>query len=171
MSGHPILNGVGGALTPRADLFDKVLFALAAGVGAEPAALELASNFVETVGAQPFYVDPQEHDGIIAGVEQLPQLLGAALVHMLAGAPGWGEVKRLAGRTFAQSTGLGRSAEHLTYALQANRENVLLRLTQFEQELAAWKELLSSPAGAEATAAAIGPDPGHGCPGWLGGAG
>lgn len=141
--GHPILNGVGGLIAPRADLFSKVVFVLAAAVDTDPAALELASSFVETIGAQPLFMDPQEHDGIIAGVEQLPQVLALALIHMLAGAPAWMEAKRLAGRTFAQSTGLGKSGESLARSLLANRDNVLLRLTQFEQELAAWKQWLT----------------------------
>ncbi len=156
--GHPILNGVGGVLAPRPDLFDKTVFVLAAGAETEPTALELASNFVETIGAQPLYMDPQEHDGIIAGVEQLPQLLALALVHMLANAPAWREAKRLAGRTFAQSTGLGRSGESLARSLVANRENLLLRLEQLEWELAAWKEWLAqedAPDGAENPAAAV----------------
>ena len=141
--GHPILNGVGGVIAPRADLFDKVVFVLAAGVDTDPSALELASNFVETIGAQPLYMDPQEHDGIIAGVEQLPQLLALALVHMLASSPAWYEAKRLAGRTFAQSTGLDRSGESLARSLVANRANLLLRLEQLEYELAEWKQWLA----------------------------
>lgn len=161
VAGHVVLNGVGGALTPRADLFDKAVFVIAAGVKTDPSALELASNFVESVGAQPLFMDPAEHDGIMAGVEQLPQLLGLALLHMLAGAPGWTEARRLAGRTFAHSTDPGRSSAHLYTALLANRANVLLRLDQFERELAAWKQWLAAapapaPAGAAVTDSAAG---------------
>ena len=88
-------------------------------------ALELAANFVESVGAQPLFMDPIEHDGLIAAVEQLPQLLGLATVHMLAASPGWTEARRLAGRTFAQSTDSGRSAENLYAAIRGNRANLL----------------------------------------------
>ena len=140
--GHPILNGVGGPLTPRADLFDKAVFVVAAGVSTDPSALELASSFVENVGAQPLFMDAAEHDGIIAGVEQLPQLLGLALVHMLAGSPGWFEAQRLAGRAFAQSSDPSRSAQHLFTALRSNRAYLWPRIEQFEAELAAWKRWL-----------------------------
>ena len=144
--GHPILNGVGGPLVPRADLFEKAVFVVAAGVSTDPAALELASSFVESVGAQPLFMDPVEHDGVIAGVEQLPQLLGLALVHMLGGSPGWFEAQRLAGRAFAQSTEPVRSAEHLFMALRSNRAYLWPRIEQFEAELAAWKRwLLAEP--------------------------
>ncbi len=149
VTGHPILNGIGGPLTPRADLFEKTVFVVAAGATTDPSALELAANFVESVGAQPLFMDPLEHDGISAGVEQLPQLLGLSLVHMLAAAPGWTEARRLAGRSFAQSTATGRSAEHLYMALRANRTNLLPRIEQFERELAAWKQWLIAEGGAE----------------------
>ena len=59
---------------PRADLFNEAVFCLAAGVETNPDALELASNFVDTIGAQPLFIDQYEHDGIAASVEQLPQL-------------------------------------------------------------------------------------------------
>jgi prephenate dehydrogenase len=146
--GHPIVNGVGGLLTPRADLFDKTTFVVAAGASTDPSALELAANFVESVGAQPLFMDPIEHDGLMAAVEQLPQLLGLATVHMLAASPGWTEARRLAGRTFAQSTDSGRSAENLYAAMRGNRANLLPKIEQFERELAAWKKWLMADSAA-----------------------
>jgi prephenate dehydrogenase len=140
--GHPIISGVGATLSPRADMFDKTTFVVAAGATTDPSALELAANFVESVGAQPLFMDPLEHDGLIAGIEQLPQLLGLAIVHMLAASPGWTEARRLAGRTFAQSTDSGRSADNLYAAMRGNRANLLSRIEQFERELAAWKKWL-----------------------------
>jgi prephenate dehydrogenase len=140
--GHPIVTGINGPLAPRAEMFDKTVFVIAAGAATDPSALELAANFVESVGAQPLFMDPIEHDGLIAGVEQLPQLLGLATVHMLAAAPGWTEARRLAGRTFAQTTDSGRSAENLYAAMRANKANLLPRIQQFERELAAWKRWL-----------------------------
>lgn len=144
VAGHPIINGIAGAAGPRGDLFDRVIFCIGAGVQTSPDALELASSLVETVGAQPLFVDPLEHDGVMAGVEQLPELLGAALLHMLAAAPGWQEARRMAGRPFADATARQRSADHLFFALRANRANLLPRLAQFERELAAWKQWLTA---------------------------
>jgi hypothetical protein len=93
-------------------------------------------------------MDPIEHDGLIAAVEQLPQLLGLATVHMLAASPGWTEARRLAGRTFAQSTDSGRSAENLYAAMRGNRANLLPKIEQFERELAAWKKWLMADSAA-----------------------
>lgn len=141
--GHPILSGIGGALTMRADLMEEVPFCLAPGVDTDPDAIQLASDFVERLDAKPLFMDAQEHDGIIAGVEQLPQFFGAALVSMFSGSPSWVESKKLAGRTFAQATELS-SAERLFADFEANRENLLLRVEQLQIELARWHELLSA---------------------------
>ncbi len=140
--GHPVLSGIGGPLTARADLFEETVFSLAPGGYTDPAAVQLASDFVERLGAKPFFVDAQEHDGIIAAVEQMPHLLAAALVGLNTSAPGWREARRLAGRPFAGATELGSSAEALFSTLQANRANVLLRLDELQQALADWRELL-----------------------------
>jgi prephenate dehydrogenase len=144
VAGHAVITGVGPTPTPRADLFERAVFALTAGVSTDPSALQLASDFVERVGATARFVDAQEHDGIIAGVEQLPALLAAALMRASATGAGWQEARRLAGRHFAAATEVGHDAEGLYAALQANRQNVVLKLGQIRQELAEWQSLLEA---------------------------
>lgn len=144
VTGHAIVTGIGAAPTPRADLFEKAVFALTAGVKTDPAALQLASDFVERVGATPLFVDAQEHDGVIAGVEQLPMLVAAALMRSSAKGAGWREARRLAGRHFAGATDVGGDAAGLFAALQANKESVVVKLRALRQELAEWQELLEA---------------------------
>ncbi|MBX3014535.1 MAG: prephenate dehydrogenase/arogenate dehydrogenase family protein [Caldilineaceae bacterium] len=142
--GHPILTGIDAPLTVRADLFHEATFGLAPGLHTDPSAVQLASDFVERLGATPLFVDAHEHDGIIAGVEHLPQLVAAALVHLSAGAAGWREARRLAGRTFAQSTELDGSASQLFGTFLNNRANLLQRIDQLQQELIMWRDLLNA---------------------------
>lgn len=144
VAGHPVLTGVGGTLSIRADLFENVVFSLAGGINTDPSALQLASDFIDRVGATPLFVDAVEHDGIMAEVEQLPRVMAAALMRVSGTSPGWREARRLAGRQFAQSTELGGSADQLYGSLRANQEKVLVRLRQMQQELAEWVEMLSN---------------------------
>jgi prephenate dehydrogenase len=150
VAAHPIVTGIGGRLTPRADLFDDATFCLAPSLNTDPDAVQLASDFAERLGAKPFYVDAAEHDGIMAGVEQLPQLLAAALMRMSANSPSWSENKRMAGRPFAQATELGGNAQQLFAALQTNRDSLVYRIDQLQQELAEWKALLQLEVEADA---------------------
>lgn len=142
VAGHPVLTGVGGALTIRNDLFQEVVFSLASSVNTDPSAIQLASDFIDRIGATPLFVDPVEHDGIMAEVEQLPRVVAAALMRLSGTSAGWREARRLAGRQFALSTELGGSAEQLYSALRANREKVLVRLRQMQEEIGEWIELL-----------------------------
>lgn len=161
--GYPVTRaGAAAAETPGSDALAGKPFALAAGPQTNPAALELASDFIERVGAKPHFMDPVEHDGILAGVEQLPQLLGALLMSVSAAAPGWREAQQLAGRRFAAATDVGGNAGQIFTALMDNRENVTRRLADFQRELERWRALLDgdAEAGAEAAAAAgDGPHP------------
>lgn len=141
---HPIVTGVGGALTPRADLYEDVPFCLATSVDTDPTAMQLASDFVERIGATPLYMDVQEHDGLIAMVEQLPQFMAAVLLDSVRDSSAWVEGARVAGRLFAQSTELGSGPERLFHDFGSNRENLLTRIDQFQQSLSKWREMLAS---------------------------
>jgi prephenate dehydrogenase len=144
VAGHPILPGVGSALAPRADLFDEAVFCLAPSTQTAPEAIQLASDFVERIGAKPLYVDGQEHDGIIAGVELLPQLMSAALMRNSAEAPGWQESKRMAGRRFALASEPGGTAQQMFDAFMSDRQNLAMRVEQLQQALNQWRGFLSS---------------------------
>lgn len=140
---HPILTGVGGTLSARADLFDGAPICIATDAKTLPESLKLASDFAERIGGTPLFIDECEHDGIVAGVEQLPQLLAAVQIEAAINSPSWSETSRIAGRQFAQSTELGGSAESLFDALMSNRANLLLRMEQLQKTLEQWRYLLA----------------------------
>ncbi len=144
VAGHPVLVGIGAPLSIRADLFDEVPFSLATGVHTDPSAVQLASDLIERMGAKPHFVDVDEHDGIIAATEQLPQLMAVALMRLSTESTGWREARRLAGRQFAQATELDASAAQLHSALTANRAALLQRIEQLRAELTTWHELLAA---------------------------
>jgi prephenate dehydrogenase len=142
--GHPIYTGLGTVLEPRPDLFKEIQFCIGADAETDPGALELVNNLVTRVGATPLYMDVSEHDGIVALVEHLPRLLGAALMQVSSGSPGWRDGKKLAGKQFAYSTDIGHNGEELTRTLFVNRENVLRSLTQLEEVIQSWRQLLAA---------------------------
>jgi prephenate dehydrogenase len=145
VAGRPVLVGPTQGTAASGTLFKEAVFALAAGMKTEAVAIQLASDFAGRLEATALFVDAQEHDGIMAGVEQLPQLLGAALMRLSIRGTGWREARRLAGRTFGSATEYGDDAMAIGQGLLDNRENLLLRLKQVQQELAAWAALLEAP--------------------------
>lgn len=132
------------AAAPSAERFTGNTFCLAATAQSDPAAIELATDFVERIGAKPHFLDAAEHDGIMALVDQTPQVMAAALLALSTGSSGWRESRQLAGTRFADSTALGENAAQLFHTLRANRDNVARRLAQLQDELARWQSLLEA---------------------------
>lgn len=96
---------------PRADLFQDGLVALLVPQNAPKAAMDLAINFAEILGASPFFVESAEHDAATALSRAMPWLLSAAMMHSASASPGWRETQHLTGSTFALATGLGMQDE------------------------------------------------------------
>lgn len=145
VTAHPIVTGIGGGfLSPRPDLFSDVPFCFSTDVDTDVDAVQLATDFVERLGASALFMDADEHDGLIAGVEQLPQFLAAVLLDTISGSAGWKEGRRLAGRQFAQSTELSGGSKRLSNDFLNNRVNLLGQLDQFQQQLGEWREFLAS---------------------------
>ena len=141
---HPIMNQVGGPLEARANLFAKSQFCIGAHVETAPEALELVNNLALRADATPFYIDPTEHDGMIALLEQTPRILAGALMQAGSSSAGWRDGKKLAGRAFANSTESAEDPAALAGSLFANRENLLRSLGQVEETLEKWRALLSA---------------------------
>lgn len=107
-------------------LFDKSLFCLCPSSRAAPEAVQLVSEMVNALGAQPYFLDAEEHDGLIAGVELLPLATAGALMESAAHSPGWREITRLAGERFASATEMTvTDAETAASLLIHNADNLI----------------------------------------------
>lgn len=105
-------------------LFDKSLFCLCPSPRATSEAVQLVADMVSALGAQPYFLDAEEHDGLIAGVELLPLAMAGALMETAARSPGWREITRLAGERFASATAIGLSdADAAASLLLHNADN------------------------------------------------
>ena len=144
VAGHPVLTGVGGALTNRSDLVPGRH--LLPGVQrqhrpeCDPACLGLhRPHWRHAALRRPGRA--RRHHGRGGAVARV---VAAALMRLSGTSAGWREACRLAGRQFALSTELGGSAAQLYSALRANREKVLVRLRQMHEELGEWIDLLEN---------------------------
>jgi prephenate dehydrogenase len=159
VGGHPIL--IPANLDPdkaTAELFENKLFCLTPDGSTDGAAVHLAADLVEALGAKPFFLDPVEHDGMSAAVAQLPQLLAAALMDVASRSSSWKDMRKVAGSQFYTSTliteGNGRS---VVTGLTANRAHVMLWLDALTARLDEWRQALANGE-EEALAAAINED-------------
>ena len=120
----------------RADLFKGAIFCLTPSNKATQEATHLAADVVRLVGATPFFVDPAEHDGLIAGVEHLPIMLGLALLRIMSNEPSWREIRKVAGPPFADVTRiLTQDPSTSSDTLLLNRDNVVRLIDVWVAEL------------------------------------
>ncbi len=148
VAAHPRLNpaylfdGALGMEAAKADLFAGGLWALAAAPHCAPEALKLLADVAGLVGAQPFFMDPAEHDGLMGGAEALPALTALALLRAAQASPGWHEMRKVADRGFATATLAVASAEAAALAL--NGPAVRHYLDAALAELTTLRELIAA---------------------------
>lgn len=149
VGGHPILN-VHGRIEQassedysRADLLRGSLFCLLPAVSAAEEATHLATDVVRLLDAKPLFIDAAEHDGLVAGVEQLPMVLAFSLLSAVAAESSWREMRKLAGTTFEDVTRvLSQDLVGSRDSLMLNSENVARVIESWVDELYVLRQLL-----------------------------
>ncbi|MCR4407919.1 MAG: prephenate dehydrogenase/arogenate dehydrogenase family protein [Anaerolineae bacterium] len=149
VGGNPIINltaGGGpysGLEAAKADLFKGALYCLTPSPDAAPEAVDLVAGLVQQLGANPYFLDAAEHDGLIAAVEHLPAVLTAVLLEVTTRAPTWREMRRLAGVAYRDSTRLTiEDAVANREVCLVNRDNLVRWIEICQDELETWKNAL-----------------------------
>ena len=141
----------------QADLFDEMEVFIAPDAGCPSEVIALAEDVISLVGAQPRFIDPHEHDGLIAATEGLPALLGAAMFYMLQGSDGWRELRRMVNPNLAitfQNLRYDKPEDLLELSVE-NRDNLLRHLDAYINTLGEVREALASDEGPEAMEALL----------------
>jgi prephenate dehydrogenase len=141
---HGLETGVQAA---RKDLFHKGLMGVVTSEKANAAAVKLAVDLADLLGATPLFVDALEVDSFMAGTHVLPQLLAASLLNITLDEPGWADGRKFAGRAFAQLTStftLMDPSEAVVGASLENRENTVRLLDRLIHSLGILKENISA---------------------------
>jgi prephenate dehydrogenase len=109
IGGHPIGGAEqGGFAFARADLFRGRPWILTPDGSASTVVVERLGAFIQSLGARPTAMDPDEHDRVMAFLSHLPQLTVSTLMEVVGEATGSTGL-RLAGRGLVDSTRLASS--------------------------------------------------------------
>jgi len=145
VGGDPVVGDAGatGIDAARADLFSGAIYCLTPAASASPDAVQLAADFVSLLGAVPYFLDPLEHDGLLAGVDHLPFVLSAALLGTTTESATWREMRKLAGGVFEEATSFA-SADPMAYrdACLVNSENIVRWIDAYSGRLAELRETI-----------------------------
>jgi prephenate dehydrogenase len=117
----------------RADLFQNGVIAITAPQGTAEGALKLASDLVVLLGAQPFFADLVEVDGVMASAHLLPGLSAAALAETVTSQPGWSDIRKIAGKAYSAATQPldAEGSAALAEAVLHNRASMLRLLDEY----------------------------------------
>jgi len=133
-------------ILPRSDIFEGGLFALTIPARTPEKVVNTIMGIINFLEAEPFFMDSHELDAAMATVESLPSLAGVALMRVALNAPGWREIQRLTGRSWAIAANVGAHEPSLELAasLIMNKENIGHRVNALVEELEIMKALILS---------------------------
>lgn len=132
----PITASLTGPDAARADFFEGGFYCVTPAADTDPEAVDALLGLIQAIGARPLFMDPVECDGLQAGAVDLPTFIAVALLRTLIDAPGWEDMRKLAGYDFASLTGpVIADATSWRMAALLNRENLLRRLDMFLMEV------------------------------------
>jgi prephenate dehydrogenase len=142
---EPLLTESPDPTKPRADLFQGGLLAMVVPPKTSEEAVNLALQLAAVLGTTPFFLDPLEHDAVLATVLGLPYLMTVALMQMASRAHNWREIQRIAGRLFINATDIDPSqlGKSEAYTLHLNQDVVINKLDEYINELRGLRELIT----------------------------
>ena len=118
--------------------------AVVSGRSANEEAINTTINFVQLLGASPYFIDSAEIDGLMTMTHILPGLVAAVLSKVSQESPGWRESRKIAGKTYAQVTNpliQDELPEALAAAMVYNQENTTRLLNDLIRELVELRDL------------------------------
>lgn len=140
VGGHPIVEQD----TPSATLFQQRVYCLTPTRRTPHFALEKVSALVEALDARVRFLEPPEHDGMVAGTGQLPLLASVALLQTVLGSPSWNDASLLATKSLRDATYPIGNAETISDSCLTNSEPLVRWLDGYMKSLAELRERIAA---------------------------
>lgn len=126
VGGHPLAGAArGGIEASRPDLFERRPWVLTPDLSTSRATVDRLANFIRTLGASPFELDPDTHDHVLAYTSHLPQLTASALMHVVGEAVGESGLQ-LSGGGLADTTRVAASPARIWSDICATNADQIL---------------------------------------------
>ena len=145
VGGHPIAGKeTSGIEAADATLFKQCIYCLTPTKRTSPAALDRVAALIDALGARMRFLEPPEHDGMVARVSHLPFIASTALMQTAALNPAWDDASLLAGSGFRDMTRLAAgSPEMYRDICLTNSETITRWLTDYIAVLSTLRERIA----------------------------
>lgn len=139
IGGHPVVDPSAAAEDPA--VFGGAAYCLMPAASAGERALGVLSSFVRAIGAEPYFIDVEEHDALMVGCDALPGLVADALLRVVAGSPSSDDLRRLAGPALRALVATPVGVPHLA---DVGRAAAIVWLDQLLADLSAVRGALAA---------------------------
>jgi prephenate dehydrogenase len=145
IGGHPMAGReTYGIQAAKAELFRGCTYCLTPSEKASPESIDTVVGMVKKLEAIPFFIDPQEHDNLVAGVSHLPMLLSATLVSLTTKNPSWARMSNLAASGYHDLTRLASGNPEVNSQIcLSNQEAIIDWIDEFSRELERYRQLVA----------------------------
>jgi prephenate dehydrogenase len=128
-----------------ADLFRGKPWVIVPSVDAPEGAVNSVIALAQTVGAEPFFMDAEEHDSYVAAISHLPLTVASALFSVAWGSAAWPELASLASSGFRDTTRLASGSPEMAHdIMQTNRDNVVHWIDRLVEELIKYRGAIAA---------------------------
>ncbi len=103
---HPMAGKAQSIEAADADLFKGATWCVCPSVSANEDANKVVLGMIAALGAEPYFIDPHEHDAYVAGVSHLPFVVSTALMRAVSNDPSWRDMRALTATGFRDLTRL-----------------------------------------------------------------
>lgn len=127
------------------DLFDDSAILLTPSASCVNEAIDLAFNFASILGSKPRFLDPLEHDTLLAQTIQLPRVLGTLLFYSAMNQDNWADLKWFTNPDFGALTRplFDIHPDALRDEFHKNREALGRALDNYIQTLQGFRQVLN----------------------------
>ncbi len=144
VGGHPMA----GKETPGAEQAEATLFrgrpyCLCPSLTASPGAIKAVSGLAAVVGANPVFMDAEEHDQYAAAISHMPLMTSTALFSLIRNSASWDDFGAVAGPAFKDMTRLASGDPALALGIwRTNREALIHWMDRMIGEIGRFREML-----------------------------
>jgi len=146
VGGHPLAGRLTAGVDQASDnLYQGAVYCLTPSPNAPAWGVDLATHFVETLGAQPYFLTADEHDALLAGASHLPYFASAALVNALTTQHSWPEMDSMAAGGFRSISALVEADPRMWADVGAtNTANISRQLDALISQLQSMRDRITS---------------------------
>jgi prephenate dehydrogenase len=144
VGGHPMAGKeTGGIQNAEAGLFRGKAYCICPAVDATESAVRSVVGLARLAGAEPMFVDPEEHDIYAAAVSHLPLMVSTAMFSMLRNSPAWTDMGMMASSGFTDATRLTSGDPAMSHGIwTTNRDAVIHWLDRMADQLREFRKML-----------------------------